>query len=460
MHDRSADTSPAALGAAVTAARRACRTVLRRLRPRRQGAASPLADIDQVLADFAPALHLIADLEPLVGEELGKLRQAVGAERLVLLLAEEEDAPFQVHGQRGCDAEALAGLRLGRQSRLIRWLVVNECPLLLDEQPQVAAFLDAADREALARLGADLVLPLTAMNRLVGLLLLRRSPGFGQRDLAFLQRLGPHLGLALQNALLLRQSRLRVRRLYRTERLATVGQLAAGAAHEIRNPLTGIRSTIQYLRRDYEHDEARRELVDELLAEVDRINQIIAGLLSFARPAAPSLEEVGVAEVLAQAANLLETTARKARVEVALDVPPDGCRLQADPAQLKQVFLNLFLNAVQAMPEGGRLVVRLQPLGEGCRVDVTDTGIGMAPEDLERIFDPFFTTKEEGTGLGLAICHGIVSRHGGLIDVHSTPGCGTRVTVRLPGRVPLAVPPLAASQIVGLPNTGASPAEA
>ena len=105
--------------------------------------------------------------------------------------------------------------------------------------------------------------------------------------------------------------------------------------------------------------------------------------------------------------------------------------ISADPAQLKQVFLNLFMNAIQAMPEGGTLSVAMRPFGDRCQVEVADTGAGMSDEDLERAFDPFFTTKEEGTGLGLAICYGILSRHGGEIDIDSQPGVGTQVKVKL-----------------------------
>lgn len=389
-----------------------------------------LAEVDRVLNEFGQALNLIADLEPLVGEELGKLRQTVGAERLVLLLADEEEGPFRVYGQRGYAEAEIGDFHWGRQARLVKWLVVNETPLVIAEQSGVVDFLAGSERELLEQLRIDIAVPLTAMNRLVGLLLVGGGrPDREKRE--FLRQLGPHLGLALQNALLLRQSRLRLRRLYRTERLATVGQLAAGAAHEIRNPLTGIRSTIQYLRRDYQDDDQKRELVDELIAEVDRIDQIIAGLLSFARPGEPSLEAVDLAELLRQTAHLVETTARKSRVEMVLDLREMSAPIQADPAQLKQVFLNLFMNAIQAMPDGGQLRLRLQSTGDGYRVEVADTGAGIPPDDLERIFDPFFTTKAEGTGLGLAICYGIVSRHGGEIDVESQAGTGTRVTVKL-----------------------------
>lgn len=405
------------------------------------GARPGSADVDRAIHELSQALHLIADLEPLVNTELGQLHQVLDADRLVLLVGEDEDGPYRVLGQRGHQAEDLADLRLDRGSRLAGWLLTNGCPLILSRHQGAVAYLDPEEQSLLQTLQVDVVVPLTAANQLVGLLLAGRAARWGTPDLALLARLGPRLGLALQNALLLRQSRLRLRRLYRAERLATVGQLAAGAAHEIRNPLTGIRSTIQYLRRDYEGNADKQELVDELIAEVDRIDQIIAGLLSFARPSDPSLEPVDLVEMLRQVAHLVATSARKAQVAVSLDLPSQPCAVEADPAQLKQVFLNLYLNAIQAMREGGVLTVRLVEAATGYQVEVRDTGVGIPTEHLDKVFDPFYTTKEEGTGLGLAICYGIIACHHGQIDLASQPGQGTCVTVRLSGGAAAGIRP-------------------
>ncbi|MFA6111708.1 MAG: ATP-binding protein [Candidatus Latescibacterota bacterium] len=403
----------------------------RALTARFTGARPGPVDVDRAIHELSQALNLIADVEPLVNTELGQLHQVLDADRLVLLVGEDEDGPYRVLGQRGHRAEDLADLRLDRGSHLAGWLRTNGCPLILSQHQGAVAYLGQEEQALLERLRADVVVPLTAANQLVGLLLAGRASPWQSADLDLFARLGPRLGLALQNALLLRQSRLRLRRLYRTERLATVGQLAAGAAHEIRNPLTGIRSTIQYRRRDYEGNADKQELVDELIAEVDRIDQIIAGLLSFARPSDPSLEPVDLAELLRQAAHLVATSARKAQVTIILDLPELPCLVKADPAQLKQVFLNLYLNAIQAMREGGILEVRLTEAATGFQIEVRDTGIGIPAEHLDKVFDPFYTTKEEGTGLGLAICYGIIARHGGQIDLASPSGQGTCVTVRL-----------------------------
>lgn len=406
-------------------------THLSRRWPRQRGADRE-AEMARRLGEFSHSLSLIADMEPLVHEQLGKLRQVVQAERLVLMVADDDDGPFQTCGQRGFEADSVDDVRFPRHARLVKWLVVNERPLTVAQGAGPIDFLEPETRELLGQLQIDLIVPLTAMNRLVGLLLVGRTQTLEQDDVELLKELGPRLGLALQNVLLLRQSRLRLQHLRRTERLATVGQLAAGAAHEIRNPLTSVRSTIQYLIHDCSDGSERAELLDGLIAEVDRINEIITGLLSFARPRDPVLTELDLSAELPQVARLVENAARSQRVEISLDLPA-RCLIQGDAAQLKQVFLNLLMNAIQAMPEGGRMRVRTDPHPGGRRVtiEVSDTGCGIPPGDLDHIFDPFFTTRQEGTGLGLAVCHGIVARHGGEMSIESSVGEGTTVKVRL-----------------------------
>jgi signal transduction histidine kinase len=159
-------------------------------------------------------------------------------------------------------------------------------------------------------------------------------------------------------------------------------------------------------------------------------------MLALARPADPVFEEVDLVEVLTQTARLVEPTARKSRVEIESHFPNTAPRRRADPNQLKQVFLNAMMNAVQAMPDGGKLSVSVSRLGRTpgelqWKVEIADTGAGIPQEHQERIFDPFFTTKRDGTGLGLSICHAILEAHGGQIQVDSIAGQGTRVEIRL-----------------------------
>jgi signal transduction histidine kinase len=291
------------------------------------------------------------------------------------------------------------------------------------------------------------------LNRLTGILLLGADrPGWGlsRSEIELLDLLARQASLAFENAALYRAQRERLDRLYRAERLASVGQLAAGVAHEIRNPLTAIRSTMQYLLRGFEETEPRHQLVAELLHEVDRINSTVGGLLSLSRSGEIRLVPIDLRDPLSRAVKLCKAHAGERRVELRASLEGAPVRVLGDAGQLEQVFLNLLLNALQSMPEAGRSsdrsdqIDRIEvgvtpwhpPSGEAgaawAQVLVTDTGPGVPPEQLRRVFDPFYTTKKEGTGLGLAICHGIIEQHQGEIQLQSEVGKGTTAAVRLP----------------------------
>jgi two-component system, NtrC family, sensor kinase len=402
------------------------------------GRRRPGADDDRrVLHEFSRSLALIVDEDKLHDTVTAQLRSALGLARVLLLLRDGDGGHYRVRSARGVDAREISHVSFPADGRLVRWLRVNEEPLLVRGNPGAIAYLDAAERESLERVGALACVPLVSMNRLTGFLLV--APGADgedwptpeQRDR--LLSLTGQAALACENAALLAEQKSRLRRMYRAERLATAGELAAGAAHEIRNPLTAIRSTIQYIRGDFAEGSDRYEMVSDVLDEVDRIDDIVEGLLSFARREEPSSEVVDLAELVRHSAAMIRTRAATQGVEMTVEAPKN-LRVQADPGLLRQVMLNVMLNALQAMPEGGRLAVTLQAAGRQVVVRVADTGHGIAPEHLDRIFDPFFTTKKAGTGLGLSICYGIIERHGGQMEVESAAGVGTTMIIRIPER--------------------------
>ena len=269
---------------------------------------------------------------------------------------------------------------------------------------------------------------------------------FSEQELNLLSILINQANFAIEHASLYEIQTERLKKMYRTDRLATLGELAAGAAHEIRNPLTAIRSTIQYLSKDFSSDPAKSEMMTELISEVERINKIVQGLLSFARPSALDASEVNIEQLINQTLLLVTNTLRKQNIEVEFEYFTDNTTIQADAEQLKQVFLNIILNAVEAMnrntPDRSRtLIISIEkgaPINPHSRyliISFEDTGRGIEQKDIENVFNPFFTTKEEGTGLGLAICYGIINRHEGEIEVKSTPGKGTCMNVKLPQRI-------------------------
>ena len=231
--------------------------------------------------------------------------------------------------------------------------------------------------------------------------------------------------------------------LKRADRLAMVGTLAAGLAHEIRNPLGGIKGAAQLLKRSLDRDSSLQDFANIMIREVDRVDKLIEQLLDLSRPAKLELAPLNIHEVLDDVL-LLETQAEeKSLLAIKKRFDPSLPPIRGDRAQLTQVFLNLVKNAFQAMNGDGPLTVttRLETdfhiRGEGSHrsrliwVDIEDEGVGIKEEDLPHIFSPFFTTKHSGTGLGLSVCYRIINEHGGLIRVESIEGKGTTFRVSL-----------------------------
>ncbi|HEU4726090.1 MAG TPA: ATP-binding protein [Candidatus Eisenbacteria bacterium] len=256
----------------------------------------------------------------------------------------------------------------------------------------------------------------------------------------------------------LREQKTREEQWRRRDRLASLGELSAGVAHEIRNPLTGIATSAQILRRRLESGDPRGQFVDLILEESARLERIVEGLLQFARPAAPRLERQNVVPALDKALTLVHELAVRQdvllHVERSVEVPP----VFVDLDQVLQVLLNVLMNALQALAKGGEIRVTIRParkraaargrigrratdqlepaadlpLLDVVEIRVQDNGPGIPAADLARVFDPFYTTRAQGTGLGLSICQSIIREHGGTITIESVVGQGTAVIVDLP----------------------------
>ncbi len=221
-----------------------------------------------------------------------------------------------------------------------------------------------------------------------------------------------------------------------TDRLAAVGELSASIAHEIRNPLGSIRGSAELLQGELDIDGTQKQLLDLILKESGRVNRIITDFLAFARMRPTQQRPVDIGGFLDNVAFQIRLQKDQGAGEVVVEVerPDPGIALALDEEQMTQVFLNLALNAVQAMPEGGRLRLAAEPRpGRGdCVVTVTDDGPGIPAEIMEDLFKPFFTTKKGGTGLGLPMVARIVHAHGGMIGAGAAPGGGARFTLELP----------------------------
>jgi signal transduction histidine kinase len=220
--------------------------------------------------------------------------------------------------------------------------------------------------------------------------------------------------------------------LRRADRLSALGELSAGLAHEIRNPLGSIEGAVQILGRRELPEDTREEFTDLAYREVARLKGLLTNFLEFARPQPPRIVTSDVDLLLQSVVKLTSETARMAEVSVQIESPVSLPPIFVDPEQIKQVLLNLIINAVQAMPNGGRINLRAVQDSDVIRVEVEDEGVGIAAEDIERVFDPFFTTRSNGTGLGLSIAYQIVNQHGGHIAARRNPQRGMTFSVTLP----------------------------
>ncbi len=220
----------------------------------------------------------------------------------------------------------------------------------------------------------------------------------------------------------------------RTQRLASIGRLAAGVAHEIRNPLSSIKGFATYFKERYREIPEDHKTAEIMIQEVERLDRVIGQLLEFARPMNISKKTASLEDVIKDSLRMVEAEARQRGIRVDFSSDPQTKEVRIDTDRIRQVLLNLYLNAIAAMESGGTLSVELRQDDDTgrFRIIVSDTGTGIKNSDLPHLFDPYFTTKPSGTGLGLAIVHKIIESHGGEVSVESRYGEGATVTIRLP----------------------------
>jgi len=214
--------------------------------------------------------------------------------------------------------------------------------------------------------------------------------------------------------------------------LASIASLAAGVAHEIRNPLSSLKGFAVYFKERLAGDKEDEQMADIMIAEVERLNRVISQLIEFARPLQLKREKTHFPDLIQHTLSLIAADAKKNRVDVITETASNLPLLEVDPDKVKQVLLNIFLNALAAMKDGGSLTIKLVPGVNSIDVVVADTGTGIEKADLPHIYDPYFTSKPAGTGLGLAVVQKIMEAHGGAINIESTSGKETTVALRFP----------------------------
>jgi len=391
----------------------------------------------------------IVDLENLSNSLVKTVGRALGVEKASLYLLDDTKGIYNLKSTTGLDLDQFKEPSLSRIDPLVEELatrregVVREELLIAREK---ADYRQTAER--MAQLEAEISVPIISKEKLIGILNLGNKSGreiYSNEDLELLSTLANQAAIAIENARLYENLKQSQNTLRRADRLSSLGLLTAGLAHEIRNPLVAIRTFTQLLPERYDDAEFREGFQGLALKEVDRICGLINDLLSFARPSRPNVAEESMNDVVDGIARILETEAKEKGVEITRDFGAKLPKVWIDREQMKQVFMNLILNAIQAMKEGGSIFISTRLTakdeaphsGQFVQVEVRDTGVGIPADNLDHIFDPFFTSKDEGSGLGLSISHQIVQEHGGYVTVESRVGVGTTFYINLPVGKPI-----------------------
>lgn len=326
-------------------------------------------------------------------------------------------------------------LRFSKSSMLPRWLRVNASALPVPDDIGLFQSLSVAEQNVLRTLRSELVVPLVHEDELVAWASLSaiQSPPPGPSPIhSNLVEVGAQL-FAARNA---ERERASTEVVLRSNRLSVAGQMAAGIAHEVRNPLAAVRSMVQLVRSGTAPFEDRPRLLDNVVSEVDRVNRVLSGMIALGRPTTTRDERTDLATVAGEAVSFCQAYAKQ-HGQVIRTALPECLWVQGDPHELRQVLVNLLLNACQASGAGQTIVVdgaSKSDIGGKPQVVVRimDPGEGMPRHVLDRVFEPFFSTKQDGGGLGLSICRDAVQRHGGNITIASQPAVGTVVSVELP----------------------------
>ncbi|MFZ5915920.1 MAG: ATP-binding protein [Chloroflexota bacterium] len=402
-----------------------------------------------ILYSVGQSVTALLDPEKVLNRIVEAAVYVTNAEEGALLLIDEDSGDLYLRAARNLGEQFARGFRIKVDDSIAGQVVKTGKP-----------FIESGDEARLKVKTGYLVksllyVPLRVQKKVIGVMSVDNKASnrpFTDNDLYLLSALADYASIAIVNAQLFgevksfneeleRKVQERTRELQETqaqliqsEKLASVGELAAGVAHEINNPLGVILGFTQVILKKIPEDDAFSKPLLSIEREGLRCKKIIQGLLDFSRRSTPTFQPVQLNETVQAACELIEHQFSINNVSLVKGFAPNLPQIQADANQLQQVFVNLIINAYHAMPKGGQIRVTTRAVGDKVQAIFADTGVGIPPENLKRIFDPFFTTKEvgKGTGLGLSVSYGIIESHGGKIEVESQVGVGTTFVITLP----------------------------
>ncbi len=378
-------------------------------------------------------------LEEVLQRIVAHVRRLMAARVSSILLLDPEEGTLRPAATEGASQAYLAQPAREVATSLTGEVIKTGRPLYTPDVRTETRYrvADLARREGLCSL---LSVPLRARTAIIGVLNVYTTEPrcFEDSDVRLLTLLASQSAIAIENATLYREEMQAREQLRQSEKLAALGQLSAGLAHELRNPLNTVLMLIYAMAQDQGYPRQRTTtngFSDDLRivqGELQRIKLLLDQFLEFARPRPPHFQRERLQEIMEETLLLIGPEARGREIVIRRDWANTLPLAWVDGVQIKQVFLNLLLNAIQAMPHGGTLTVHISVGGGSLRVTIADQGDGVSPEVRAQLFDPFFTTKEEGTGLGLSISQRIIEGHNGRLRLFSQPGVGTTVCIRLP----------------------------
>jgi len=365
------------------------------------------------------------------------LIQDLGAKKVSFFLLDKEKRAYTLRASQ--NLHRLKVKELPHDDPFFQWLkekgeaVVREEIERMVNDTQIKSVV-----KTMESMESELCIPLMTRDQLIGIINLgnkRSGDMYSHEDLDLLTHFATQASVALENARLYQEMQRTQQLMRRTDRLSSLGSLTAGLAHEIRNPLVTVKTFLDLVPERYKDKEFRGNFLKLTTSELARITKLVSDLLDFARPKKPAFRRVDVKQVIEEIIPLIqvEATKRDIVIEANLRETP---RARLDPDQMKQVFLNILLNALDAIKAHGRISITSRDIRKNgakyVQVEIADTGKGIPKKLVEQIFDPFFTTKDKGAGLGLAISHQIVQDHNGIIEVESMPKKGTTFLINLP----------------------------
>lgn len=396
-------------------------------------------DYYKTLREFSDALRSIIGLDKLLNLLIATITETMHISRASLILLDRETDQFNIKSAKGLDKKIIDSVYFKKGDYLPKWLEENRKVLVLEGA-------DLPDN--LKKLGAAISVPLLVKDKLIGIFNLGSKMSedmFTPEDLELLLSIANQAAIAIENARLYEEMLELEKGLSHADKLAALGALASSIAHEIKNPLVSIKTFTQLVPRKFGNADFRDKFNNIVPQELERLENILEEFLSFSRTAKSDFHPVKIENVIDNLLVLMQREASKKNINIIKKYDGNIPEIMSDSEQLKQVFMNLILNAIQAMPNGGTLTITTSSLapssprrgeekGEGKFVEIrfSDTGYGIPKENIGKLFKPSFTTKPGGTGLGLSISQKIIKEHDGTIEVESELNKGTAFIVRLP----------------------------